>query len=108
VPSCFFQGFQVSPAELEGHLLTQELVQDVAVVGKQHVRCGEVPIAFVVLSALGATLAAHSPNSVKESIRRHVQDTKSSYKWLHAVHFVESIPKLASGKILIKKLKEVA
>lgn len=45
------KGFQVSPAELEGHLLSHPDVSDVAVVGMPDDYSGEVPVAFVVPSA---------------------------------------------------------
>ena len=45
------RGFQVAPAELEGHLLNNPLVSDVCVVGVPDEYSGEVPLAFVVPSA---------------------------------------------------------
>ena len=45
------RGFQVAPAELEGHLLNNSLVSDVCVVGVPDEYSGEVPFAFVVPSA---------------------------------------------------------
>jgi acyl-coenzyme A synthetase/AMP-(fatty) acid ligase len=43
------RGFQVAPAELEGHLLTHWAVADVCVVGVPDTYNGETPRAFVVL-----------------------------------------------------------
>lgn len=45
------RGFQVAPAELEGHLLSHPDVADTCVVGVPDDFSGEVPLAFVVLSA---------------------------------------------------------
>ena len=45
------RGFQVAPAELEGHLLDHPFVSDVCVVGVPDEYSGEVPFAFVVPSA---------------------------------------------------------
>ena len=45
------RGFQVAPAELEGHLLNNSFVSDVCVVGTPDEYNGEVPFAFVVPSA---------------------------------------------------------
>ena len=45
------RGFQVAPAELEGHLLSNPLVSDVCVVGVPDEYSGEVPFAFIVPSA---------------------------------------------------------
>lgn len=44
------RGFQVAPAELEGHLLDHDLIDDAGVVGFADEYSGEVPLAFVVLS----------------------------------------------------------
>lgn len=48
------RGFQVSPAELEGHLLTHPAVSDAAVIGVPDAYSGEVPLAFVVPTAEAA------------------------------------------------------
>ena len=45
------RGFQVAPAELEGHLLNHSFVSDVCVVGVPDEYNGEVPFAFVAPSA---------------------------------------------------------
>lgn len=45
------QGFQVAPAELEGHLLNHDDVADACVVGVPDDYSGELPFAFVVLKA---------------------------------------------------------
>lgn len=44
------KGFQVAPAELEGHLLDHPDVADVCVVGVPDDYSGELPLAFVVPS----------------------------------------------------------
>ena len=44
------RGFQVAPAELEGHLLQHPDVADACVVGVHDDFSGELPLAFVVLS----------------------------------------------------------
>lgn len=45
------RGFQVAPAELEGHLLNHPFVSDVCVVGVPDEYNGEVPFAFIAPSA---------------------------------------------------------
>jgi len=45
------RGFQVAPAELEGHLLNHSFVSDVCVVGVPDEYNGEVPFAFISPSA---------------------------------------------------------
>lgn len=48
------RGFQVAPAELEGHLLDHPDVADTCVVGIPDDYSGEVPLAFVTLEARAA------------------------------------------------------
>ena len=43
------RGFQVAPAELEGHLLTHPSVVDACVVPLPDDYSGEIPLAFVVV-----------------------------------------------------------
>ena len=94
------KGFQVAPAELEGLLLEQSGVADCAVIPLPHERYGEVPKAFVV-RAESPEGAALTEASVMEALAPHVAD----YKHLHAVEFVDVIPKSAAGKILRRVLR---
>lgn len=45
------RGFQVAPAELEGHLILHPFVVDACVVGIPDAYSGELPYAYVVLAA---------------------------------------------------------
>jgi 4-coumarate--CoA ligase len=45
------RGFQVAPAELEGHLLMHPAVSDACVVSVPDEYSGEIPLAYVVLNA---------------------------------------------------------
>jgi acyl-coenzyme A synthetase/AMP-(fatty) acid ligase len=58
------RGFQVAPAELEGHLLEHPDVADTCVVGVADDFSGEVPLAFVVLSADAAKRALRGSGEV--------------------------------------------
>lgn len=99
-----FKGFQVAPAELEGKLMDHPLINDVAVIGvydnEQHT---EVPRAYVV-HANGEGKKADADEIVKWT-----QGKVANHKRLRGgVHFIEEIPKSASGKILRRVLKEKA
>ncbi|PPQ65777.1 hypothetical protein CVT24_011994 [Panaeolus cyanescens] len=106
------RGFQVAPAELEGHLLLHNDVTDVCVVGIPDDYSGEVPLAFVVRSA--QALARTKDNEaetlrLKKSLQKHVADAKIHYKHLvGGVEFVDAIPKNPSGKILRRVLRDKA
>lgn len=76
LPSIAYKGFQVSPAELEGHLLRHPFVQDAGVVGRPDERAGEVPVAFVALTQVGNLEARRDAVRVKEAIKDHVRSSK--------------------------------
>jgi 4-coumarate--CoA ligase len=63
----------VAPAELEGSLLGHSDVADCCVVGIEDERSGELPLAFVVLSADALRRSMESPQAavtIKRSIQR--------------------------------------
>ena len=91
------KGFQVAPAEVEAVLLGHPDVVDCAVFGLPDPDAGEAVIAAVQL-AIGA-------NAAEEELKSLVADSLASYKRLHAVHFVEMVPRLPSGKTLRRELK---
>lgn len=120
------QGFQISPAELEGHILKHPYVSEVGVIGKPDEWSGEVPVAFVTLTEAGLDAAERDQEKVKNAIKDHVKASKvctlpnlfsecggltyllplqSQYKWLGDVTILESLPKLPSGKIVARDLK---
>jgi len=92
------KAFQVAPAELEAILLTHDQIADAAVIGIADERSGEAPKAYVCLP-FGVKL---TEDDVKEFVASQVSD----YKHLAEVEFVKSIPKLPSGKIQRKLLRE--
>lgn len=94
-----FKGFQVAPAELEATLVSHDGIIDAAVIGLPDDEAGELPVAYVVTG---------DPAPTEAEIKAHLAKTLSSYKQVHAVHFVDEIPKSASGKILRRVLKSQA
>jgi len=99
-----YKGYQVAPAELEGVLLGNEEVEDVAVVGGyDKVRESEVPVAFVVLKGGGD----RGKEEKGKEIQKWLEGKVANHKLLRGgVRFVTEIPKSASGKILRRVLKE--
>ena len=88
---------QVAPAELEDVIRSIPEVTDVAVIGIEHERDGEVPRAYVVTSS-----SELSPGQVENFVAERL----SKFKHLKGgVAFVKEIPKSAAGKILRKDLK---
>jgi acyl-CoA synthetase (AMP-forming)/AMP-acid ligase II len=84
----------VAPAELEALLGTHPAVADCAVVGRPDERYGEVPVGVVV--ARGDADPGELLAFVAERVAPH--------KRLHAVRFVESIPRTPAGKTLRRVL----
>ncbi|ETW87101.1 hypothetical protein HETIRDRAFT_377848 [Heterobasidion irregulare TC 32-1] len=106
------RGFQVAPAELEGHLLKRADVADACVVPVADDYSGEVPLAFVVLHPDAAKRVGSSPaeaEKLKADIAKHVADHKVPYKRLAGgVEFIDVIPKNPSGKLLRRVLRDKA
>jgi 4-coumarate--CoA ligase len=91
------KGFQVAPAEVEAELQSCPGIADAAVVGLPDEEAGEVPVAFLVRAA-GATTDV-------EEIAAHLSSRLAAFKHPRAIHFVDAIPKSASGKILRRMLR---
>ncbi|KAI1334531.1 4-coumarate-CoA ligase [Xylariaceae sp. FL0016] len=93
---------QVAPAELEGILLENEHVADAAAVGFM-MDGQEAPRAYVAVH--DTSKGKVKPQDIQEWIKSRV----SKHKYLNGgVVFVEEVPKLASGKIQRKVMREWA
>jgi acyl-CoA synthetase (AMP-forming)/AMP-acid ligase II len=92
------RGFQVAPAEIEAVLHSHPSVIDCAVFGLPDEWSGEVPVAAVQLD---------SQHSVSvDELKQLVADSLATYKRLHDVIVVDTIPRLSSGKVLRRTLRE--
>ena len=90
------KGFQVAPAEVEAVLHDHPAVRDCAVFGVPDAANGEAVIAAVTTST---TL---EPTELMALVDRRL----ASYKRVREVVFVDHIPRLPSGKVLRRLLKE--
>jgi long-chain acyl-CoA synthetase len=90
------RGFQVAPAEIEAVLHAHPAVEDCAVFGIPDGVDGESVVAAV---------ATRAPVDAAELTAR-VGERLASYKRLSRVVFVPEIPRLPSGKVLRRVLKE--
>lgn len=90
------RGFQVAPAEVEAVLHGHPAVTDCAVFGVADAADGEAVVAAVTT---GATVSA-------EELIELVSERLASYKRPSRVEFVTEIPRLPSGKVLRRVLKE--
>lgn len=92
-----YKGYNVFPRELEELLHAQAGVSGAAVVGRPDDEAGELPVAFVVLTAGARVTAADLQKAVNAQV--------TPYKKLREVHLVESIPVSAAGKVLRRELR---
>lgn len=90
------RGFQVAPAEIETVLHEHPAVQDCAVFGVPDGADGELVVAAV---------ATREPVDADELVAQ-VGERLASYKRVSRVVFVPEIPRLPSGKVLRRVLKE--
>ncbi|KAL8138128.1 hypothetical protein V2J09_004129 [Rumex salicifolius] len=92
-----YKGYQVAPAELEGLLINHPHIVDAAVVGMKDDVAGEVPVAFIMKSS--------GTQITEDDIKVYISEQVAFYKRIKKVLFVDTIPKLPSGKILRKELE---
>lgn len=90
------RGFQVAPAEVEAVLHGHPAVADCAVFGEPHDTDGEAVVAAV------ATCAEVSAEELIDLVGARL----ASYKRPRRIEFVTEIPRLPSGKVLRRVLKE--
>ncbi|WP_285032603.1 AMP-binding protein [Mycolicibacterium sp. lyk4-40-TYG-92] len=90
------RGFQVAPAEVEAVLHSHPAVADCAVFGLPDPQDGEAVVAAVT------TTAPVSDTELMDLVGHRL----ASYKRLSRVVFVPEIPRLPSGKVLRRVLKE--
>src|SRR5579875_702907 len=93
-----YKGFGIAPAELESLLMEHPAVMDSAVIGVPDPDAGELPKGFVVIR--------QGHDVTPEDILVFANGKLAGYKKLHEIEFIEAIPKVASGKILRRELKE--
>jgi acyl-CoA synthetase (AMP-forming)/AMP-acid ligase II len=89
-------GFQVAPGEVEAVLFSHEDVVDCAVFGVADALRGQVPHAAVV----------RKPGSAvdESALLALFAERLGRYKWPQAIHFVDAVPRTASGKALRRVL----
>jgi acyl-coenzyme A synthetase/AMP-(fatty) acid ligase len=97
-----YKGFPVAPAEVEAVLLEHPAVRECGVVGRSDAEAGEIPVAFVALREGFA-----SNKKMEEELCCFVADRLTRYKQPREVHFVDVIPKTASGKLLRRELRQL-
>ncbi|KAJ5133446.1 hypothetical protein N7526_004811 [Penicillium atrosanguineum] len=102
-----YKGFQVPPAELEGILVDNEAIDDVAVIGIESEAHGsEVPLACVVRSAKSKSSGSNEEQEAAKIVQWLDSKVAHHKRLRGGVRFVDEIPKNPSGKILRRVLKQ--
>jgi acyl-CoA synthetase (AMP-forming)/AMP-acid ligase II len=97
-----YRGFSIAPAEVESVLLESPEVRDCGVVSRVDEAGEEIPCAFVVLKKECLETA-----KTEDGIRDFVATRLTNYKVPREFHFVQSIPRTPSGKILRRDLRKL-
>jgi long-chain acyl-CoA synthetase len=97
-----YKGFPVAPAEVEAVLLEHPAVRECGVVGRPDTAAGEIPVAFIALREGFVTC-----KKMEDELCAFVADRLTRYKQPREVHFVDVVPKTASGKILRRELRKL-
>ncbi len=95
-----YKGFGIAPAELESLLMEHPAVMDSAVIGVPDDEAGELPKGFVVIRK------GHE-GVTPDDILAFANGKLAGYKKIHLIEFIDVIPKVASGKILRRELKDL-
>lgn len=91
-------GYKVWPRDVEDALYLHPAVREVAVVGKPDPYRGETLHAYVSLRA--------NTTATVEELKAVCRDRLSAYKCPTEFHFVDDLPKTATGKILRRTLRD--
>jgi acyl-CoA synthetase (AMP-forming)/AMP-acid ligase II len=89
-------GVNVYPREIEETLYRHPTVADVAVVGVPDEKWGEKVVAVVV---------ARGERPSEAELTDHCRTSLAGFKIPKEVHFVESLPRSAAGKILTREIR---
>ncbi len=94
-------GIYVSPAEVEGALVSHDAVLEAAVVGAEDEAKLVKPKAFVVVKQ------GHKPSpALAAALQDHVKSRLAPYKYPRWIEFIDDMPKTATGKIQRFKLRQ--
>ncbi len=87
-------GENIYPAEVEQILSEMSQISEIAVVGKKNQKWGAVPVAYIVKKSAVTS----------QDIQQYAKNKLAAYKIPKEIHFVEKLPKTASGKVAKHRL----
>jgi long-chain acyl-CoA synthetase len=91
-------GFNVYPREIEEILYGHPAIAEAAVIGVPDATMGEEIRAVVALKP--------GQEATEQALIDYCKERMASYKYPRSVHFRDSLPKTATGKILKRELKD--
>ena len=94
-------GVNVYPQEIEAVLRDVAGVWDCAVTGVADERFGERPVAFVVVRR------GEHPDTVRAAVEARIATQIGRVKRPDAIHFIDELPRSATGKLLRRRLREL-
>ncbi|TGG93365.1 benzoate-CoA ligase family protein [Natronospirillum operosum] len=94
-------GYNIAGPEVEACLLAHDKVLECAVVGEPDEDRGQIVAAHVVLSE-----GIEPTDALVKELQDHVKSRIAPYKYPRAVHFIEALPKTATGKVQRFRLRE--
>jgi len=95
-------GHRIGTVELESALVSHPAVSEAAVMGKEDVVKGEVPVAFVTLRS-----GFQPSEELRADLVKHIRTTIGPIATPDAIVIVNKLPKTRSGKIMRRILKAV-
>ena len=94
-------GIWCSPVEIEGRLIEHAKILEAAVVGREDDDQLVKPEAYVILNDLN-----DASDTLAEELLEHCKTGLARYKYPRWLHFVDELPKTATGKIQRFKLRK--
>ncbi len=93
-------GYRLGTAEVESALVSHPMVSEAAAIALPHEVKGNAIHTYVILKA-----GEKGDKKLEEELKKHVSDEMGPIAKPEAVHFLESLPKTRSGKIMRRVLK---
>jgi len=94
-------GIWVSPIQIESVLISHASVAEASVVAERDPQGLEKPAAYIVLKA-----GIPQDKETEEALRQYTKESLAAYKCPRSFHFVNELPKTATGKIQRYKLRD--
>ncbi len=91
-------GQNIYPQDIEAVLITNDNINDVAVIGAKSVRWGETPVAVIVKE--------QSSNANKESLKAWANERLGRQQRIADIIFIDDLPRNPNGKILKRELRK--